>query len=73
MTSEIEDSRMRATDRLREMISGYSRTLQEQERITLARQRLRERCLSNPYYAEMDRRFGMEFWEKLHASTVLSD
>ena len=73
MTSETEDSRVQAENRLREMISRYSLTLQEKERRKQAQLRLRERCLSNPYYAEMDRRFGMEFWEKLHASAILSD
>ncbi len=73
MTSEIEDSRVQAENRLREMISGYSLTLQEQERRTRARQRLRERCLSNPWYAEQDRKEGEEFWKRLHAKAILSD
>jgi hypothetical protein len=73
MTSETEDSRMRAADRLREMISSYSLTLQEKERREQAAIRLRERCLSIPYYAERDRKEGMEFFRNLHASAILSD
>lgn len=73
MTSEIEDSRMQAAKRLRAMISGYSLTLQEQERREQAAIRLRERCLSNPWYAEQDRKEGEEFWKRLHASAILSD
>ena len=73
MTSETDDSRVKAENRLREMISGYSLTLQEVERQKRAQQRLRERCLSNPWYAEQDRKEGEEFWRKLHGSAILSD
>lgn len=73
MTSEIDDSRMRAADRLQEMISGYSLTLPEKERRKQAQLRLRERCLSNPWYTEQDRKDGMAFWERLHDKAVLSD
>ena len=65
MTSNNEDSRMQAAKRLRAMISGYSLTLQEKERREQAAIRLRERCLSIPYYAERDRKEGMEFFLSL--------
>ncbi len=34
--------------------------------------RLRERCLSIPFYAEKDRRLGMDYWLALQGSAVLN-
>lgn len=45
----------------------------ELERREQAARNLRARLILIPWYAEQDRRDGMEFWRKLQASAVLSD
>ena len=58
---------------LARLLSSCSETPQELERQERAAQRLRERCLSIPYYRERDAKEGMEFFRDLHASAILSN
>nr|WP_154724837.1 hypothetical protein [Candidatus Contendobacter odensis] len=53
MTSDNDDSStLPPGEHWEQLRSKYSETPQEQERQMRARLRLRERCLSNPWYAE---------------------
>jgi hypothetical protein len=45
----------------------------EHERRETAARRLRERLIHIPWYAEADRREGMDFWRTLHSSWVMTD
>jgi hypothetical protein len=73
-TSSDDDLKPKMEYSIRRLISSLPLIPPEElERREQAAIRLRERHLHIPWYAEQDRKYGMDFWRKSHASFVLSD
>lgn len=58
---------------LKQLLAENALSSQELARRERAARRLRDRLCVTPYYREMDRRYGMDFWRNLQASAALAD